>query len=52
MPTIADAEKRLARMEEVSRRGRSAETQVLLDTIKSLEERLAEAESRLDALEG
>lgn len=51
MPTIADAEKRLARLEEVSRTGRSPETQVLLDTIKSLEARLTEAEARLTALE-
>ena len=49
-PTITDleAEKRLARMEEISRTGRSPETKVLFDWIKA---ELDDIKARLDALE-
>ncbi len=49
-PTITDldVEKRLARMEELSHRGRSQETKLLVDWLKA---ELDDVKARLDALE-
>lgn len=46
--TEQEAEKRLARMEEISRSGRSPETKVLFDWLKA---ELDDIKARLEALE-
>lgn len=47
--TEQEAEKRLERREELSRSGRSPETQILFDWLKA---ELDDIKARLDALEG